>query len=165
MKHLTVFFILCWLLLLVADLPTAYGEDMVNINVWATEVAPMSLSITAGGETFYSIVAISANPFARDRHWLLGLGGGVRIGDISLDGVEYKINEGAWTAELNQLYSLRLLARLDVGRACMIGGFTMNRFISTVSDGARYDTFAIGTSCDGGVHSKWWPGFVAGVQF
>jgi len=82
-----------------------------------------------------------------------------------MDAIHYKVNQGLWTYDLNELYTVRLTARVDVGRASVMGGLTLNRFVSTISDGGGYDTFAIRTGSHGDVSTRWWPGFVGGVQF
>lgn len=161
MKYLSVL-IACCLLLLSAFVSCG---DVVNLQVAATEVAPMSVSITGGGETFYAIASVAAKPFINDRCWLVGAGGGFRMAFLSLDAIQYKVNDGLWTYDLNELSTLRLIMRVDVGRACVIGGLTLNRFVSTISDGEGYDTFAIRTGSHGDVKTRWWPGFVAGVTF
>jgi len=143
----------------------AEPANTIRLDIYASEVAAFNTAITAGSDNFYLATAVGINPLIRSNRWIIGIGGGVRLCCFSADIIHYKINEGVWTYDLNELYTLRCIYAWDAGRVSVIGGLTLNRFVSTLSDGTDYRTFSIREGRHGAVMTNWWPGFIAGIRF
>ena len=152
----------------------SYVKDIgFRFDAWASETAALTVALRSGNRKYYNLLAIGANPYGDEFHYMFGWGMGHeyylrRNSFLDLDLMLYAVAFGDYNWDkTNILYKFRVLYGRDFSeRFSIYGGPTLNLFASEVESAENIALWAPEekTWKKGRMKYYFWPGLVLGIR-